>query len=254
MGDDDSIELELGVPIPGAVLPRESWSQTALKELPSVGQLDWIELFGRAAPVVLDLGCGNGRFLTSSAVRRPHLNHLGVDTLPVVVRYATRRGNQRGLTNVRVAVIGAHELLEQYVPPTSVREIHIYHPQPYRDPQKQQLRLLTPDFFALAHRCLEPEGTLFLQTDNPGYWKYMLSVVPAFFAFHEQLEPWPEDPLGRTRREILARQQGLKIHRAWAARRNGLTGDEIQQLLEHLPRPRFDAERPGKRRGKRRGK
>src|SRR5262245_41130691 len=104
-------EREFGVPFPGEVLDSSKWAQTALKRMPD-GRLNWRELFGRDAPVVLDLGCGNGRFAIGSAVTRPTHDHLGTDVLPVVIRYARKRGNQRGLTNLKFAVLGANELLE----------------------------------------------------------------------------------------------------------------------------------------------
>src|ERR1700739_4199576 len=85
------IEREFGVPIAGEILEPSQWTQTALKQLPQTGPLDWEQLFGRQAPVVLDVGCGNGRFLLGSAVWRPERDHLGLDLLPVVIRYATRR-------------------------------------------------------------------------------------------------------------------------------------------------------------------
>src|SRR5438445_10836708 len=109
------IEREFGVPVAGEILPPERWTRTALKRLPPEGPLDWEALFGRRAPVVLDLRCGNGRFLLGSAVWRPDRDHLGVDALPVVIRYATRRGNQRGLSNLRLAVADAHAFVERYV-------------------------------------------------------------------------------------------------------------------------------------------
>ena len=56
------IEDELGVPIPGEILPEAEWARTAVKRLPEPGPLDWEAIFGRKAPVVLDLGCGNGRY------------------------------------------------------------------------------------------------------------------------------------------------------------------------------------------------
>src|SRR5260370_6724663 len=108
------IEREFGVPVAGEILEPSQWTQTALKKLPQTGPLDWEELFGRQAPMVLDLGCGNGRFLLGSAVWRPDHDHLGLDILPVVIRYATRRGNQRGLKNLRFGVGGAHEFLQRY--------------------------------------------------------------------------------------------------------------------------------------------
>src|ERR1700687_3242437 len=108
------IEREFGVPIAGEVLDPSLWTQTALKRLPADGLLDVPQLFGRQAPVVLDLGCGNGRFLLGSAVWRPDHDHLGIDLLPVVIRYATRRGNQRGLRNLRFAVCDGRQFLASY--------------------------------------------------------------------------------------------------------------------------------------------
>src|SRR4051794_27631761 len=105
------IEREFGVPFPGEILDSSKWTQSALKAMPAEGRLNWKELFGREAPVVLDLGCGNGRFLIGSAITHPDRDHLGTDVLPVVIRYARKRANQRGLPNIRFAVLGAHELL-----------------------------------------------------------------------------------------------------------------------------------------------
>src|SRR6059058_2324221 len=124
------IEREFGVPIAGEILEPSQWTQTALKRLPE-GRLNWQQLYGRDAPVVLDVGCGNGRFLIGSALARPTHDHLGTDILPVVIRYARKRGNQRGLANLKFAVLGGRELLERHVAPHSVAEVHCYHPQPY---------------------------------------------------------------------------------------------------------------------------
>ncbi len=57
-----TIEYELGVPIPGKIVAQSEWARTAIKRLPPAGPLDWPTVFGRRAPVVLDVGCGNGRY------------------------------------------------------------------------------------------------------------------------------------------------------------------------------------------------
>src|SRR5436305_9997488 len=181
----ESADDDYGVPIPGTVLPKEQWARTAIKRLPEPGFLDWKAIFGRDAPVVLDLGCGNWRFVISSALARPEIDHIGIEILPVVIRYATRRANQRGLSNVRLAVIGAYEFLAQYVAPASVAEIHLYHPQPFRDAEKTHRRLLTPEFLALVHRSLGCGGLMVLQTDNKSYWQYLRRVAPLLFDFEE---------------------------------------------------------------------
>ena len=218
---------------------------------------------------MLDLGCGNGRFLIGSAVWRADHDHVGIDILPAVLRYATRRGNQRGLANLRFAAIDAQRFLKEYVPAGSVRELHIYHPQPFHDPRDDSSRarsaskeflaraagsqekitvspretarrLLEPGFLALAHQALDAEGTLWLQTDNAPYWQYIKEVVPAFFEFSEQPGPWLDSPRGRTRREILALRRGLPVFRG-SGKPRPLSADELARLVHELPRPIFDA-------------
>jgi len=237
------IEREFGVPIAGEILDRAKWSQTGLKRLPAEGPLSWTEVFGRQASVILDLGCGNGRFLIGSAVWRPQCDHLGVDILPVVIRYATRRGNQRGLTNLRFAVCDAMTILQSYVPGGSVAEIHCYHPQPYYDPRQVRRRLITPAFLILVHRALTRGGQFFVQTDNPGYWDYIQKIVPHFFSFEERSTRWPDAPKGRTRREIIALRRGLPVFRGWGKARADLDETAAQELAEPLPPPIFDADR-----------
>ena len=94
--DLSNYEYEHGEPIPGRILPPSEWAKTAVKRLPAPGPRDWGAMCGRVAPVVLDLGCGNGRFTLASALARPDHDHFSIDVLPVVIRYATRRANQRG--------------------------------------------------------------------------------------------------------------------------------------------------------------
>jgi tRNA (guanine-N7-)-methyltransferase len=237
------IEREFGVPFAGEILDPSQWTRTALKKLPDQGPLDLAALFGRTAPLVVEIGCGNGRFLLGSAVWRPAYDHLGVDVLPVVIRYATRRANQRGLTNVRFAVVDGQHLLEKYLGAASAAEIHCYHPQPYYDPREVHKRLITPPFLALVHRTLVPGGQFFLQTDNPGYWRYVREVVPVFFDFRERIGRWPDAPKGRTRREILALRRGLPVFRGVGTAKPGLGHEEALHLAESLPPPVFDADR-----------
>ena len=239
MSERPVIEREFGVPIAGQVLEPARWTKTALKKLPP-GRIAWETIFGRRAPLVVDVGCGNGRYLLASALTRPDHDHVGIDILPLVLRYATRRANQRGLGNVRFAAVDGQRFFTQSLAPGAVREVHVYHPQPFYDPRQCERRLLAPGFLADVQRVLEPGGLLFVQTDNAAYWRYLQQVAPAFFEWREQAQPWPDAPKGRTRREIIALKRGLKIYRGWGMRRE-LGDAEMEALKAALPRPRFDA-------------
>ena len=240
MKNSGPIEREFGVPIPGKILDPELWARTALKKLPPDGPLDFIALFGRPAPLVVDLGCGNGRFLIGSALARSEFDHIGIDILPMVLRYATRRGNQRGLGNLRFAAIDAQRFVGTYLPPSGAREIHCYHPQPFHNPQDAHKRLLTPSFLEQVHRVLEPGGKFFVQTDNAPYWNYLASILPRFFDFQVQSGPWSDTPKGRTRREILALRRRYPIYRGWGVKKE-MVHEDVAKIVKDLPAPIFDA-------------
>ena len=182
---------------------------------------------------MLDLGCGNGRYTLASALARPDHDHFSIDVLPVVIRYATRRANQRGLANVRFAVKDAQTFLASYVgrwndrrdPPLSSPTVS----------RRQEGTSPRPDAANARPRPLapwSPSGLFVVQTDNPDYWRYMCDVLPSLFDFQEVAGPWPDSPEGRTRREIIARQRGLTIYRGIATRRDDLTAETVTTIAQ----------------------
>lgn len=233
------VEIELGVPIAGRILPVEQWVSTAIHRLPE-GRMDWAEVFGRRAPLILDVGCGNGRYTIASAVARPECDHMAIDLLPVVIRYATRRGKQRGLANTRFAVCDGLRFLRQHCEDGCATEIHIYHPQPFHDPHAVQERLFGPTFLREIQRVLAPAGWLYLQSDNAAYWEYIRSSVSQLMDWEERNEPWDGPESYRSRREIIARNKGYRIFRGRAKRRD-LDATELEVCIASLPEPTFQA-------------
>ena len=228
-------ETEFGVPIPGRVLPGDQWTKTGYRDTRQ--PFDWEAVFGRTAPRVVDLGCGNGRYLIGSALARPDRDHLGVDLVQVAIDHAAHRGNQRGLRNIRFVTGDANPWLFDRLGPDSVDEIHIYHPQPYYEVATISQRLLTATFLDRTWTVLRKGGILVLQTDNKAYWTYLRRAVEKHFEPEIVPGPWPDAPRGRTRREIIARSKGLAVWRMIARRR------DVPQAIE-IPPADFDANRP----------
>ncbi len=238
----NSSESEYGVPFPGRTVPRDRWTTTGLRD--PGGTFDWKATFGREAPRVVDLGCGNGRYLIGSALSRPDRDHIGIDLVQVAVDHAAQRANQRGLANVRFVVGDVVTWMEQRFAADSLDEVHIYHPQPYYEADAPNRRLLTEAFLERTWTVLRPRGLLVLQTDNREYWTYLIAAVQKHFEVERLPLAWPEAPAGRTRREIQAKEKGLQVWRMEARRRG-------KPLDIAVPRPDFDANRPKfrKRRG-----
>lgn len=199
---------------------------------------DWERVFGRVAPRVIDVGCGTGQFVIESAAARPDRDHLGIESIGPLVEAASREAARRGLPNARFMAGDAAEWLATRLAPASIDEIHVYHPQPYVDPGQVPLELLTPKFFERAWMLLRAGGILVLQTDNAKYGRHLLELLRRHFDPQIQPGPWPDAPLGRTRREIVARGKKLPVLRVVARRREA-------PLDVTPPPPYFD--RPGVR-------
>jgi tRNA (guanine-N7-)-methyltransferase len=158
--------------------------QRALDELfPKYGfefQNQWIDpgaLFGRVAPLVLEIGSGMGETTAAIAKARPDTDFIAVEVHGPGVGSLLNRIAASELANVRVIRHDAVEVLERMIPDGALAAIHLFFPDPWPKKRHHKRRLVQAPFTALAARKLAPGGTLHAATDWLDYAEHMNSVL-----------------------------------------------------------------------------
>ncbi|MET0281640.1 MAG: tRNA (guanosine(46)-N7)-methyltransferase TrmB [Steroidobacteraceae bacterium] len=161
-----------------------SGQQRALDELwPRYGidagdtPLELPQLFGRGAPVTLEIGFGNGDNLAALAAAHPERNFLGVEVHPPGVGHLLGKAAAANLTNLRVIQQDAVEVLELRLLPGSLDSLLVLFPDPWHKKRHHKRRLISAQFATLAVSRLAPGGTLQLATDWTPYAQWMLEVL-----------------------------------------------------------------------------
>ena len=174
-------------------------------------RLDLPAVFGRVAPLEVDLGCGEGSFLSALARESPEKNFLGIERLLGRVRSACRRIERAGLTNARVTRFEISYAVEHLLPPASVTAFYLLFPDPWPKRRHAPRRLVTQEFLASLHRALGPNGTVRMATDETGYFRQItrLALESSLFA----VMPNAPENVATTKFERRFREQGLPIHR-----------------------------------------
>lgn len=158
--------------------------QRALDELfprygvePGEGVMDWPTLFGRSAPVVLDIGFGDGEALAEIAYNHPERDYLGVEVHRPGVGRLLRQLDEAGIPNVRVAVADAVELMRDNIAAASLAGIQLFYPDPWPKKRHHKRRIVQPAWLELAASRLADGGFLHMTTDWSDYAEHMLEVI-----------------------------------------------------------------------------
>jgi tRNA (guanine-N7-)-methyltransferase len=129
--------------------------------------LDPLAIFGRAARLHVDLGCGDGSFLCEMARRHPDENFLGIEKL--VGRAAKVCHKATGLKNVRVLNLEISYAVRYLLPKASVETFYLLFPDPWPKRRHHRRRIVTHDFLDSAHRALVSDGIFLIATDQIDY-------------------------------------------------------------------------------------
>ena len=173
---------------------------------------EWPEIFGRSAPVDVEIGSGKGRFLLELAAMRPDRDILAVERAGKYHRLCCERAAKRGIGNVRLLRTSAEDLLFRLLRPESVENFYILFPDPWPKKRHHKRRLIKADVVAALHRALVPGGRLLIKTDHPGYSEVISEVLGRADGF-DPLDPAAAfDGLPLTGFEHKYRIEGRPIH------------------------------------------
>ncbi|HET7772848.1 MAG TPA: tRNA (guanosine(46)-N7)-methyltransferase TrmB [Burkholderiaceae bacterium] len=139
--------------------------------------VDFDAAFGRAAPLVLEIGCGMGETTAHLAGSRPDVNYLGVEVFTSGVGALLKRIEEQGLTNLRVMQHDAVEIVRDMIPADRLAGAHIYFPDPWPKARHHKRRLVQPWFIELLASRIAPGGYLHCATDVEDYAQQMLEVL-----------------------------------------------------------------------------
>lgn len=145
--------------------------------------LDPADIFGREAPLILEIGFGNGESLVAMAAQHPDRNYLGIEVHRPGVGHLLNRAQELGLENLRVICHDANEVLQQQVPDASLAGMQLYFPDPWPKKRHHKRRIVQPSWVTLVHRKLAPGGYLHMATDWEEYALHMREVMEAESGF-----------------------------------------------------------------------
>ena len=176
--------------------------------------LNFRDIFGRAAPVVLEIGSGMGETTARIARENPGTDYLAIEVHAPGVGSLLKTLGEDGSANVRVVQHDAVDVVREMIPAASLAGIHVFFPDPWPKKRHHKRRLIQPAFVALAAGKLVPGGYFHVATDWQDYAEHVLAVLAATPGLRNTAETFAPRPA--TRPETKFERRGLKLgHGVW---------------------------------------
>ncbi len=177
--------------------------------------IHWSAVFGRTAPLALEIGFGNGDFLAAAARARGERDHVGIELSWTAATHLFRRLQDSGTTNARVVLGDAEELVRRLFAPDSLAEVTVNHPCPWPKSRHHARRLLARDFLALLAERMQPGARFTVVTDHAEYAQWLgkeLAAQSALVSCHATAEVSALPGRAATKYQLKAMAQGIPIH------------------------------------------
>ncbi len=178
---------------------RKGWDESMPKFglARAQGVLDSEQVFGRRAPLVLEIGFGMGTSLREMAQADASRDYIGIEVHRPGVGNLFNEVLEEGVTNLRVYCDDAVEVLKQCITDTSLQRVQLFFPDPWHKKRHHKRRLVQPEFVQLLRSKLAVGGQFHMATDWEHYAEQMMEVMESAEGFKncsgpEQYTPRPD--------------------------------------------------------------
>ena len=176
--------------------------------------LDPATVFGRSAPVVLEIGFGMGAATAEIAAARADTDFIGCEVHEPGVGALLKRIGEQNLSNIRILQHDAVQVLQHMIAPATLAAVHVFFPDPWHKKKHNKRRLIQPALVNLLASRLAVDGVLHCATDWQPYAEQMLEVLSAEPALVNTAEGYAPRPEYRPLTKFEAR--GIKLgHGVW---------------------------------------
>lgn len=177
---------------------------------------DFSEEFGRTAPIVLEIGFGNGESLAKTAAENPDKDYIGIEVHKPGVGNLLAQLERQGISNIRVFYHDAIEVLENCIPAHSLSAVHLFFPDPWHKRKHHKRRIVRFSFVHLIAQKLVAGSYFHAATDWQHYAKHMLKILNITDQFTNQSPNQSYCPRPNYRPLTKFEQRGLRLgHGVW---------------------------------------
>lgn len=136
----------------------------------------WSEVFGRKAPLHIEVGMGKGQFMMELALRNPDINYVGIEMYSSVLLRAVQKIEEKPMDNLRFIRMDAREI-EEVFGKGEVDKIYLNFSDPWPKDRHAKRRLPSRQFLARFDQILKKDGNLEFKTDNKDLFDFAVEEV-----------------------------------------------------------------------------
>lgn len=138
-----------------------------------------------AMPLEIEIGCGNGRFLTARATKNPTIAYLGIERMMERIRRCSKKAHRDNLTNLTFLRVEAGRFVREFIPEHRVQAMYLFFPDPWPKRRHHKHRFFQREMCDTLAHILIPAGRIYISTDHNDYFQEMYHYLSEDYRFTE---------------------------------------------------------------------